>query len=78
MNWEDELRKIIENGCSDSNIEDFVDEHPEIKAKEIWDYVYEYYAPDICKGCKHIQRAGMMPCIECVRRANRKDYYESK
>lgn len=78
MNWEDALKKIIENGCSDSDIEDFVDEHPKVNAREIWDYVYEYYAPDGCKGCKYIQRAGTMPCIVCLRRTSVKDYYESK
>ena len=49
MNWKDELKKIIESGCSDSNIEDFVYEHPEVEAKDIWDYVYEYNAPYECK-----------------------------
>lgn len=78
MNWEDELKKIIENRYSDSNIEDFADEHPEVNAKEIWDYVYEYDAPDGCKGCRFIQMSGMMPCIKCTRRVKVKDYYESR
>ena len=36
MNWKDELKEIIENGCTDSYIEDFVDEHPKVNAKEKW------------------------------------------
>lgn len=78
MKWKDELKKIIENRCSDSDIEDFVDEHPKVNAREIWDYVYEYDAPDGCKGCRFIQMSGMMPCIRCTRRVKVKDYYESR
>lgn len=78
MDWKDELNKILENGCTDSNIEDFVDEHPKVNAKEIWDYMYEYNSPDGCKGCRFIQMSGMMPCIRCTRKVKVKDYYESK
>ena len=78
VDWRDELKKIIENGCSDSDIEDFVEEHSDINGRDIWDYVYEYSAPDECKGCKYIQLSGMMPCIICSRRFYTKDYYESR
>ncbi len=78
MNWKEELKKIIENGCSDSDIEDFADEHPEINGKDIWDYVYEYHEPNACKGCKHIQMLGMMPCIRCKRKVQLEDYYETR
>ena len=77
MSWKDELNKIMEYGCTDSDIEDFIDEHPEAD-ENIWDYVYEYYAPDGCKGCKYIQMSGWMPCIRCSRRFHAKDYYESR
>lgn len=75
MDWKETLKKIIENGCTDSNIEDFVDEHPDVDAKEIWDYAYEYNAPEECKGCRFIQLSGMMPCTNCSRRNKLKDYY---
>ena len=78
MDWKEELKRIIEKGCTDSDIEDFKDEHPEIKAKDIWDYVYEYDAPNECKGCRFIQMSGMMPCIRCSRRVVVKDYYENR
>lgn len=78
MEWKDELKKLIENGCSDSDIEDFETEHPNVNGKDIWDYVYEYHAPEECKGCKHIQLSGMFPCIRCSRRVKVKDFYEGK
>ncbi len=78
MSWKEELQKIIENGCTDSDIEDFVDEHLEINENDIWNYVYEYHAPDACKGCKFIQMSRMIPCIRCKRKVNLKDYYETR
>lgn len=75
--WKEELKTIIKNSCTDSDIEDFVDEHPEINGKDIWDYVYELDAPEGCKGCIHIQKSGMYPCNECSRRVVLKDYYEA-
>lgn len=77
MDWKDELNKILENGCTDSDVLDFIDEHPEVN-ENIWDYIYEYNAPEGCKGCKHIQMSGWMPCIRCTRRVYLKDYYESR
>ena len=78
MDWKEELKKIIENGCTDSDIEDFIDDNPHVNPKEIWDYVFEHDAPKECKGCKFIQMAGMMPCIKCSRKVNLKDYYENR
>lgn len=80
MNWKETLNKILENGCTDSNIEDFIDfieKHSDIDvdAKEIWNYVYEHDAPEECKGCRFIQQSGMMPCTNCSRRNKLKDYY---
>lgn len=77
MDWKEELKKIMENGCTDSDIEDFVDEHPEVN-ENIWDYVYEYDAPESCKGCKYIQYSGMFPCTQCSRKVELKDYYVSR
>lgn len=77
MDWKDELNKILDNRCTDSDIEDFIDEHPEVD-ENIWDYVYEYYAPDVCKGCKHIQMSGLIPCVMCSRVNELEDYYERR
>lgn len=77
MNWKEELRLLINNGCTDSAIEDFVDEHPDANGREIWDYVSELHAPDVCRGCKYIQMSGMFPCNKCSRRVVLKDYFES-
>ena len=77
MSWKDEVNKILDNGCTDSDIEDFIDEHPEVD-ENIWDYVYEYGAPDVCKGCKYIQYSGMFPCSGCSRRVKLVDFYESR
>ena len=76
MEWKEELDKLLEKGCSDSDIEDFEIEHPNVDGKEIWDYVFEYDAPELCKGCKYIQYSGMYPCNQCSRRVTIKDYYQ--
>lgn len=78
MDWKETLKKILENGCTDSDIEDFVFEHPEINEKDIWNYVSEYHAPKACKGCEFIQMSGMMPCINCKRQTQLKDYYKAQ
>lgn len=77
MNWKDELTKIMESGCTDSDIEDFIDNHPEIE-ENVWDFVYEYTALDACKGCFYIQYSGMHPCENCSRRVTLKDYYKPR
>jgi len=76
MDWKDELKTIIEKGCTDSDIIDFIDEHSDIDGEDIWDYVYEYNAPKQCKGCEFIQMSGIVPCIHCTRQA--KDYYKAR
>ena len=75
--WKDKITKIIENGCSDSDIEDYITEHPNIKGKDVWNFIYEYDAPTQCHGCKYIQFRGMHPCTSCSRRVL-KDYYEAR
>lgn len=80
-NWEKQLcslLKLLKSGCSDSDIEDFINENPNINAKAIWDFVYEYNAPERCKGCKHIQMTGFEPCNRCSRRVLVEDYYEAR
>ena len=78
MDWKEKIKKIMRGGCTDSDIEDFIDEHPELDAGDIWDYVFEYDAPDACKGCRNIQMLGMFPCNYCTRRVKLKDYYEHR
>ena len=77
-NIKNQLTEIIKDGCTDSDIEDFIDNHPDISGKTIWNFVYEMDAPDACKGCTNIQMTGMHPCINCSRRVVLKDYYTSR
>lgn len=78
MSWQEDLNKILENGCTDSDLEDFISEHPNVSGRDIWDYVYDYNALDGCKGCKYIYYSGKNPCSRCSRRVEIKDYYESR
>ena len=78
MNWQVELITICKNGGTDSDIEDYIYEHPDINARDIWNFVYEYYAPNECKGCLHIQMSGLFPCNSCSRRVHVRDFYECK
>lgn len=70
-----QLTEIVKNGCTDSDIEDFIDGHPDISGRAIWNFLYEMDAPDACKGCANIQMAGTHPCTKCSRRVVLKDYY---
>ena len=79
--WQEELTKILEAGCSDSDVEDFIEDHifpPDVTGKDVWDFVYEYHAPQQCKGCRFIQNEGEFPCNRCSRIVNIKDYYDEK
>lgn len=78
MDWEEELIQIINDGCTDSDIEDFVEEHPDIKASEVFDFVAELSAPEQCKGCKRISMIGMGICLSCTRQPGLEDWYESR
>lgn len=49
MSWQEEITTIITNGCSDSDIEDFITTHPHVDGRAVWDYVYEQDAPADCK-----------------------------
>lgn len=79
LTWKDEIKQFMQNElCTDSDIEDFVRNHPDVNGKEIWDYVSELNAPKKCKGCEHIQMSSMYPCNICVRQNQLMDYYEAK
>ena len=73
--WQNDLDKILEKGCTDSDIMDYIDENPNINTRDIWDYTYESMAPTECKGCDYIQYSGMYPCNNCSRRVKPKDHY---
>ena len=81
MDWKTELQNIIKVGCTDSDIEDFIEKHPEVHGRGIWNYVYENIAPPQCKGCKYIQRIRFaLPCITCSRGRSTAfpDHYEKR
>ena len=76
MDWKEEISKIVKSGCTDSDIEDYLEAHPDISGQEMWDFVCELRAPEECKGCKHIQMAGTYPCNACHRGKKTKNFYE--
>lgn len=78
ISWQEEIKNIVNKGCTDSDIENYIEKHSNINGKDIWDYLYELNAPKECKGCAHIQMSGMFPCNVCTRRIKLKDYYETK
>lgn len=76
--WKQALYTLLEGHPSDSDIEDFATDHPDIDGKLIWDEVYEYDAPKECKRCVYIQHTNMHPCDRCSRRVTVKDYYKER
>lgn len=79
MDWKNDIKTLCEKGCTDSDIEDYLESHSvkDCKTRDVWDYVSELNAPTVCKCCKHIQMHGMHPCINCSR-VPRQDYYEAR
>lgn len=73
-NWKKELKIIIENGCTDSTIYDFIDSHPSVSAKDIWMYDYYLNAPKACKGCRHFRDCS--PITYCSRVVKMEDRFE--
>ena len=39
--WKDEIEEIIANGGTDSDIEEYLSEHPDFNADKIWTYIEE-------------------------------------
>lgn len=37
--WENEIEEIIANGGTDSDIEEYLYEHPNFNADKVWDYI---------------------------------------
>lgn len=77
-NWKEELSGLLKSGCTDSDIRQFIQKHPDISGKKIWNYVSDYYAPEQCKGCIHVQLIGMYPCSCCSVNGTSKNYYEKR
>jgi hypothetical protein len=76
----DKLMKLLEC-CSDSDIEDFIDENnlTSEEAGEVWRLVAEDNAPDCCKDCKFVMYfKDSYPCRKCIRSVHPKDYYEKR
>lgn len=75
-----ELSLLLEC-CSDSDIEDFIDDHhlSDEEATEVWKLVAINNAPYCCKDCKNVIFYNWyIPCVYCIRPVqNRyKDYYK--
>ena len=67
------LKLLVEQGCTDSDIEDFCEEN-DIDTGEAFRLVAEWSAPNCCQGCIHIQLyPDMSPCCNCCRAKS--DYY---
>ena len=69
--------------CSDSDIEDFIDENnlTRDEAREVWEIVAINNAPDCCKDCKNVKYYPYdNPCYFCTRPKLNiyKDYYEKR
>ena len=79
LEWKKEIDTLLSSGSiTDSDVEDYIRNHPEIRGKDIWNYISELTAPEECKGCVHIQMSGMYPCDVCKRQNILSDYYREK
>ena len=75
--WKKEIDALISPGnATDSDIEDYITNHPEIDGRDVWNYIPELTIPEECKGCVHIQMSGMYPCNVCKRQNVLADYYK--
>ena len=73
----EKLKELHENGCSDSDIEDFCTDN-KVSCREAFLQIDIWNAPDCCKNCKHVSFfASMYPCTSCSR-AHQKDYFEER
>lgn len=69
------LKQLHDNGCTDSDIEDFCEKYG-VKENEAFHYVAELIAPPQCKGCKHVDFfRNLYPCNDCSRAGI--DHYEA-
>lgn len=55
--WKKEIDALLSSGTiTDSDIEEYISKHPEIKGRDVWYYISELTAPEECKGCLYIQK----------------------
>ena len=49
--WKKEIDALLSSGTiTDSDIEEYISKHPEIKGRDVWYYISELTAPEECKG----------------------------
>ena len=60
------LRMVRENGCNDSDIEDFITDRnlSSHVARAVWTQIAVWNAPNCCKGCEYVQE---YPGCHCSR-----------
>ena len=60
------LYKIIENGCTDSDIEDFCFKE-KVSTKEAFHIIARLSAPTKCQKCQHVgMYDSLPPCSTCI------------
>ena len=70
------LRELCENGCTDSDIEDFCGEH-KLSRNEVFTKIAEWTIPSCCQGCMYMTMyPSMPPCPSCSR--GKKDHYAKR
>ena len=67
------LKELCKQGCTDSDIEDWCEEHG-VPEKQAFHQVAVWLAPKCCQGCMYIDfYDSAHPCNSCCR--NKQDYY---
>lgn len=70
------LQLLVEQGCTDSDIENFCEENG-ADMGEAFQLVAEWAVPDCCQGCNYIQLwPAMSPCCNCCRA--KPDHYTAR
>lgn len=73
----DYIHYLAECGATSSYMEDLLEKHPDIPAREAWNHWAEQFIPSECAGCKYVQCSGMSPCTICARQ-HPHDFYEAR
>ena len=77
LEWKKEIDVLLSSGsATDSDIEAYIENHPQIRGRDVWNYISELTVPEECKGCVYIQMSGMYPCNVCKRQNILSDYYK--
>lgn len=70
------ITALCKKGCTDSDIEDYCHEHG-INTGKAFHFLSVQFAPEQCKGCKHVDMLpNIAPCNSCSRIY--KDRYEKE